>query len=401
MCGVANTGRLGGAGLFVLFLAGFAPSSYAADALATVPFRYEEARVYVPVTVGHQKSPWFILDTGAAPTVLDAALGERLGLQVQEAGTVSGAGAGSSKVGRAANLDIQVGDVPMHLAAATVAPLNDQLARFTGHDVMGIVGSQFFNQHVVELDFERETALLHDPVHYKPADGAIAVPFELENGIPMAHVALTLPAGTVVQGRFVLDLGAKATALLTEPFIDKHQLRAVFSAQYTTGLGAGVGGPTQYMFVRARQLAIGAATLPAPVLGLSVGQALRSSSYDGLIGGEFFASYRTVFDYARKAMYLLPRKEPLARGFDRSGIFLTADPTDFHTIRIQQVAPGTPGAAAGLASGDVLRKLDGRDVAQLTLVEIRARLRGDGIARLEVERGGVGSTYELTLRDLI
>ncbi|GIL38297.1 hypothetical protein TMPK1_05340 [Rhodospirillales bacterium TMPK1] len=405
MCVAPNTGRIGLAGLFVLLLGGIAPSSFAADAPLHLPFRYEEARVYVPVTVGHEKSPWIILDTGAAPTGIDPSWAARMQLQVESGGTVSGAGAGSSKVGRAANVDLRIGapgqEIPMHLASAMIVPLNDQLARFTGHEVLGIVGSQFFHEHVVELDFERQIALLHDPASYKPPAGAIAVPFELEGGIPMAQASLTLPSGTVVQGKFVLDLGAKATLLLTEPFIDQHQLRAAFPTQYATGLGAGVGGPTQYAFVRAKQLSVGAASLSAPVVGLSLKQALRSSDYAGLIGGEFFASYRTVFDYARKAMYLLPRKDALVRGFDRSGIFLTADPANFHAIRIQEVAPGTPGDAAKLAAGDMLRKVDGRDVAELTLVEIRARLRGKDPVTLEIERDGARSTHALTLRDLI
>src|SRR5258708_28920077 len=63
-----------------------------------VRFEYEEGRVYVPVSAVVHGHPvplgWFILDTGAAPVCLDAAVARRLGLAVPPPEAQTGAGSG-------------------------------------------------------------------------------------------------------------------------------------------------------------------------------------------------------------------------------------------------------------------------------------------------------------------
>jgi twitching motility protein PilT len=88
-----------------------------------------------------------------------------------------------------------------------------------------------------------------------------------------------------------------------------------------------------------------------------------------------------------EAMAAAVDKEDLARRF-RTGITLVQDAMTDETFRVASVAPSSPGAAAGVARGDVLLELDGRPSKEFTLEEVRQAIRLDGKRNLTFDRGG-------------
>src|SRR5512132_2901434 len=92
-------------------IAGCAPSPTRAQ---TIPFIYDDARLFVPVQLNSDTTTyWFILDTGAQPTIVDANVAAALGLKVREAGTTTGAGTGSLRQGSAEGVSLRVGGVAL------------------------------------------------------------------------------------------------------------------------------------------------------------------------------------------------------------------------------------------------------------------------------------------------
>jgi hypothetical protein len=379
--------------------------------LASVPLQVEDARVYVPVRVpigGHGASPrWFILDTGAQPTVLDAALADSMGVHVTPAGTTTGAGRGVTRVGDAGPLTLDVDGVPLGPLRVRVAPLDSLLGATSGHDVPGIIGSRFFREHVVELDFGWPVLHVHDPRTFRPPREAIAVPLELEGDIPYARGWLTLPDHRRIPLRMLVDLGAKSTLLLTEPFVRAQDLERAFPSRVESPLGAGMGGPTRYAFARAPllELAADGATVPLSeaLVGLSVAGTLRSTQYDGLLGADFLTRFRVTFDYARRRMYLEPCiPAPARTELDMSGLYLVSDRAARRII-VQEVRPGSPADSAGVRVDDAIVALDGRATAGLSLAAVRRMLRStDGrVVRLALERQGTSREVALTLRAVV
>ena len=379
--------------------------------VSSIPLQVEDARVYVPVRVPvgeHGAAPrWFILDTGAQPTVLDAALADSMSVHVTPAGATTGASRGVTRVGDAGPLTLDVNGVPLGPLPVRVAPLDSLLGATSGRDVPGIVGSRFFREHVVELDFGWPVLHVHDPRTFRPAADAIAVPLEVNGDIPYAHGWLTLPAGRRVPLRMLVDLGAKSTLLLTEPFVRAQRLERAFPSRVESPLGAGMGGPTRYAFARAPRLELtteGATVmLPEALVGLSVNGTLRSAQYDGLLGADFLARFRVTFDYARRRMYLEPRiPVPARTELDMSGLYLVSDRAA-HRIVVQEVRPGSPAESAGVRVGDAIVALDGRATAGLSLAGVRRVLRStDGrVVRLRLDREGTSREVALTLRRVV
>ena len=382
----------------------------AARVVATIPFALEDARLYVPVRVplaGGVTERWFILDTGAQPTLLDAALADSMRLPVTPAGTTTGAGRGTTRVGDAGPLTLDVSGVALGPMPVRIAPLDSLLGATSGRGIPGIVGSRFFRDHVVELDFDSLVVRASDPRTFSAPRDAVIVPLDVDGDIPYARGWLTTPDGRRVPLRMLVDLGAKSTLLLTEPFIRAQQLANAFPVRVESPLGAGMGGPTRYAFTRAPFLELATSSAPLrmteALVGLSVGGTLRSAAYDGLLGADFLARYRVTLDYARRRMYLQPRvPAPPRAELDMSGLYLTSD-RGARRIVVQEVRPGSPAQSAGVRPGDTLVALDGRPTAELSLAAVRRVLRSaDGrVVRLVVGRDG--ATYEvvLTLRRVV
>ena len=400
-------------GLAVTSVAG-AQSSRAPDAphaATTVPFLLEDARLYVPVRLllgahgGAER--WFILDTGAQPTLLDAALADSMGVHVTPAGTTTGAGRGVTRVGDAGPLTLDLSGLSFGPVPVRIAPLDSLLGATSGRDIPGIIGSRFFREHVVALDFDSLTVRVSDPRTFVPPRDAAAVPLQVEGDIPYARGWLTTSDGRRVPLRMLVDLGAKSTLLLTEPFIRARHLESAFAARVESPLGAGMGGPTRYAFARASLLEIATSgvplRMPQALVGLSVGGTLRSAQYDGLLGADFLGRFRVTLDYARQRMYLEPRMPvPPSAELDMSGLYLTSDRATRRFV-VQEVRPDSPAQSAGVRPGDAIVALDGRPVAGLSLAAVRSVLRSaDGrVVRLVLARDGVTRDVVLTLRRVV
>ena len=377
-----------------------------------VPIEYEDTRVYVPVRVDTQPPRWFILDTGAQPIVFDVAVAAVQPGTVAAAAIVRGAGSGSMRQGFLSPIPLHVGGVTLVPPRIAVSPIDSLLAPFTGRRAPGILGSQLFTGHVVVLDIAARHLELHDTAGYRYRGRGIELPLRITGGIPSVAGAITLPDGRRLPMRFLVDLGAKATLLVAEPFIEAHGLRASLPAVRRASLGAGVGGETRYDFARLPQMDVGTrsssgtalVSIAEPVVGFSVQGTLSSDRYDALLGAGFLERYRVIFDYARHRMILEPRFSlPPRDEFDMSGAFMIADGPTLDRFVVHGVDADSPAAESGVQVGDVVLAANGRAADQLSLDQLRRLLRG-GPGRdvtLVLRRGATTVTRTLRLRTLL
>src|SRR4051812_10173909 len=365
----------------------------AVDAELVLPFDYEDTRLYVPVGL-RGRLWWFILDTGAQPTVLDDGVATAARVAAHDTTSTTGAGAGRLRRSTGDEVALHLGGSTMTVRGPAIVPIDSVLSRFTGRHAPGIVGSQFFANRAVTVDFEERLVYARPSADAYELTHSVVLPIDVENGIPYLSATLRFGGGKTAVARLLVDLGAKATLLLTEPFIERAGLRDLQASGVRSSLGAGVGGETRYSFVRLQSLELAnapALRLDSAVIGLSVGGTLRARGYDGLLGAEFLRRFRVTFDYPRKRLILRPRvPAPPNLDFDMSGMFIVAEGADLHDLVVADVASGSAAAAAGLEAGDHLVSIDGRDVRSMTLGAVRSLLRGPEGRQVVVEarRGG-------------
>ena len=375
---------------------------------ATIPFVYDDGRVFVPVRLGHDTTQrWFILDTGAPETTVDVGTAARFGLATTDGGMVSGAGAHQMRSGRAAPIAVSVGGVPIAARFIEVDPIDSLLFPYSGIHAPGLIGAQFFKEHVVELDFDAHVVRVYDPATYGYHGPGAVVPLTFTGTAPLVTGSMTLPSGARTPMHLLADLGAKANLLVTEPFIRANGLRDAFPRHMRTVLGSGVGGETRYDFVRVPSLTVGTPSQAAIhdfVAGLSAEGTLTSDYYDGLLGAEFFSHYVLTFDYSRKQLILATRlvTSPPAEA-DMSGIYLKRIGGDPGRVVVHHIVPDSPADRAGLHVGDIVERVNGVAPAGTSLWPWRSALRsGDGdTVTVTIDRDGDHRTTRFALHKLV
>jgi len=145
---------------------------------------------------------WFLIDTGANRSALDAGVARSLGLP-EEAGTAVEGSAGTIQTSTTTVTRFMMGDLATRLSP-TVSDLSG-LAGPEGEPVAGIIGSDVFGDRVLTFDFERRRLAMAAP---GPASAAIAacgrgVAMANDNGIPRVTAELD---GRAVELRY--DSGA-------------------------------------------------------------------------------------------------------------------------------------------------------------------------------------------------
>jgi hypothetical protein len=374
-----------------------------AEPVRFVPFQFEDSRIYVPVRAPPGPPSWFILDTGVTDTILDRDFARSLHLKTYGQTLATGAGAGASPENHVGAVQLKVGSVPMDLPSASVLDLKALLQPTSGRAPAGIIGSQFFAEHVVEIDFRARRLAIWPIGTDLAARFKRIVPLTFHDMAPLADAQLTLPSGERLSEKVLVDLGAKSTLLIPEPFIASNHLDTEFPRGIILPLGAGVGGNTYYRFAGARQLALSGdetLALSDPVVGLSVRGTLQSRWHEGLLGADFLSRFRIAFDYSR-ARLLVTRQSTLSEPLDRSGLFIICA-ANCSNILIRDVSPGSAGDRAGLKPGDQLIRINKMASSKLSLATIRSILKGRvGTVRIVVRRGVATIRRTLQLADLV
>jgi hypothetical protein len=371
------------------------------------PFVLEDERVYVPVQLGTDSTEWFILDTGADGVTLDPAIADELHLVPTDTQQVSGAGQHTVWRARVPGRSLSIGGVAYRPEEFAVLPIDSLLRPSTGRRIPGIIGAGFFRSHVIELDFERRIAHVAPPGDDRAGARSYSVPLQFRGAFPTVDGVLTLPGGHRVPIHLLVDLGAKATLLISEAFASANGLPGSAPTHVRSPLGAGIGGETWYDWVRLASLSLGADSgveLRDFVSGISANGTLHSTWYDALLGTGFLERFRVRFDFGRRTLGLEPIQVwRRSEEYDMSGLFLLRPGGPGSPVVVRYVVPSSPAGSAGVRAGDVLETVDSRPVAGLSLAEIRSRLRsGEGVSTaIQLHRDTAVLTRTIVLRQLI
>jgi hypothetical protein len=337
----------------------------------TVPFRLLNNHVIVDARVNGRGPFPFLVDTGGHD-IITSSTAASLDLQPEGKSQSTGAGDKTATSGYIAIQKLEVGDAA--LTHQIVLDLDFSPPDVEGIQLGGMIGVEFFERFVVQIDYGARTLTLIDPAHFGSVDRADAgtpVPFTFYSHMPQ------------VEGRFDgrrallnIDTGSRAEVTLTAPFVASAGLLKSYPNGIAITDGWGVGGPSHSYVIRASEIDLGTVKVFRPIAGLSSAQhgAFSDANYQGNVGSGLLKRFVATFDYESETLYLKPAadQDPDIGESDRVGLWLNAASGG---LKIMDLAPGGPGEEAGLKVGDLVTAIDGTSVLDSSLSEVRRSLK--------------------------
>jgi hypothetical protein len=366
-----------------------------------IPFDLLSNLVLLRARLNDSEPLWFILDTGADSTVVNARLAKELGLR--PAGHLKGTSGGEAvEAGLVSGVSFKLPGVEVpNLTVATV-PL-DPLAPLMGRAIGGIFGNDLISRFVVEVDYGQRVVNLYAPAAYRYEGAGERLRVNLAGRRPFVDAFVTPKGGAPVLGRFAAATGSSGALLLDSRFVRAHRLLQTASA---TSLGntGGVGGLSRTLVGRVENIRVGRFRIDDPIVSFSQagGGGRAGAGFDGVLGGEVFRRFKVILDYSRRQLILEPN-EHLSEAVeeDMSGFEFVAEGEDFGTYVINEIVPDSPASEAGLREEDELTEVEGRPARELGLERIRRLFMQEGKEYLlGIKRGEQRLPVKLKLRRL-
>lgn len=370
--------------------------------VARIPFRSVNGMVRVPVRINGSRELDMVLDTGmSAPIVLlmHRELGDELNLEDGQPVQIGGAGGQARPEGRLyAGATVAFGGIEM---PGQMVIAMDEARDTSSWEWDGVIGKSIFDRYVVDINFEHSVLSLYESGSFR-ARGFESIPVTLVAGIPNLEAQVENENGEKVPVRLVVDLGA-AHALSLQPETKRLTLPA---KTITTIVGKGVQGEVEGRIGRIRNLRLGPFTLPSVVSSFAREEAGTTcaglgTGADGNLGNQILRRFRVVMDYSRQRILLAPRPG-YDRPFEHNMAGLVLRPRRDGSLSVRSVMEGSSAAEAGVAPGDRIVAIDGRELDSTRQEGLLDLFKQEGATlRLTVERAGARFERPVKLRRMI
>lgn len=369
---------------FIAILVGLVclPASATPPPIATLPYKPVGSTVLLPVSVNGGSPGWFILDSGANSCVLSKAFAQSMGLRPAGTGAATGAGRGSVPYDRYQQpVSFKVGGLPLTCPMNRVIGLDlSNQPAVIGATVDGILGTDFFAQYVIEIDYANQVVRAYDPAAFRYTGDGCHVPMKIDKRrLPLVSARLTVEGDRSADRMLLLDTGSQGA--VDDDWVEQsNALRSIVG-------GVGIGQTFETRMGRFTKVRIGCFDI-SDVPGASGGVAL--------VGGEVLRHFTLIFDWPRGDLILEPGAG-FAHSLADSGIAGLSFRREDALVRIDHVSPGTPAAGAGFKAGDILERLDGTPASAFGFDQLGQIFRRARSYRLDILRDGRRHTITLAI----
>jgi PDZ domain/Sel1 repeat len=320
-----------------------------------------------------------IVDTGSFITILDSYYKDSLvDLQM----TINTAG---SSFNLYAGPDIYLGQKRFALLLATVTGLKE-FSEVMGRTLDGILGIDFLKNHVVCFDPDQGVFTVQGSVPEAVKKSALAIPLK-ETAKDVFCVEAMLNGKEVL---LTIDTGNNGSIELNEA--DWRRVFPKGTTNIATGKSMRFGPHMEKIVEELKSARLHRLTLGTNVYTNLIADAVMGSN--SLLGQEFFRRQLCVMDFPNRTLYLVP-----GRDFNRpdeedmSGLELWKIGGK---ILVEPVDKDSPASRAGMAAGDEIISVNGREAASLSLREIRQILRSNPGDRVTIQAARQGKTETFT-----
>jgi predicted aspartyl protease len=249
-------------------------------------------RLFVPARINGVETE-AVLDSAAEATVLDDGFAKRVGAGQGKAVTARGSG-GKAEAQLVEHVRVEAVGVALPDVTVAVIDLDDVGKRLFGGPLDAIVGRELFDATRLAIDIEGGT------IRTVPAAAGprgVRLPLRTFHGIET--VPVSVEGGRPVQAEF--DLGNGSDMLIGKAYAVRTGL---IGRAHATAQGGGIGGAVHRKIVTLKSVRIAGLTFRNVRAAIDE----QSNAADANIGVRLLRRFRITTDFARKAVWLEPRR---------------------------------------------------------------------------------------------
>lgn len=332
--------------------------------ITSIPFDLVGSYVVLTVRINTSTPLRFILDSGLSNTLITEMYpSDSLSLPFSDTLTIKGLGAGrkvEALVSQGNTLEVgrmRFVNQRVHLLMEDLF----NLSALTGQPINGLLGSDFFQDHVVQIDYVKRRINFYESSSFEAPKGFVAVPLVIKQQKMYTQLLVKQAGDKPRKVMVLLDTGAELTAWLHLQGQGGLRLPEKTLEGY---IGEGLNGPITGHFGRIPGLFVGGWKLDKPVVSFPdsscIADMLKDESREGTLGSQALTRFHLIFDEPNELMYIKPNhlhKKPF--GYNVSGMDIHKQRQAPFLPHIYHVRLGSPAYEAGVREGDFLLEADG------------------------------------------
>jgi hypothetical protein len=374
-----------------------------------IPFEYENNFIVIKLMFNEIFPLKFIFDTGAENTILTKReITDLFQIDYQKRFTIYGADLSQNLYAYLVRgITFRIGDLKASQRSILVLEEDYfQFDEFSGIDIQGILGADFFRRFIVKINYYKQVITLYDPANFQMPKGRYSeVPLEMHRSKPYLTTPVNLSSETTIETKLLMDTGASIALLL---YTDTHPQLKVPEKVIRSVLGRGLGGVIYGYLGRVRKLDFFGNSFNDVLTNYQELPIIEDSTYmnerNGIIGNQLLDRFNIIIDYVNNRAFFQPNPNFKKKfEFDRSGLFVTASGPNLTKFMIFDVVPLSPAAKAGIENGDEIRAINGVPSSFLKLQDLMYKFRGKAGKKISllIVRNGEKLKKEFKLEDMI
>jgi hypothetical protein len=370
--------------------------------LAEIPFQLHGSVIVTEFSVDESTPLNFIFDTGAGGTIINESTAASLGIVGDEAVSRQG-GTGMAPVELSTDHIVYVEDISFQDVTLGIAEL-DHIEKRLGMQIDGVIGWLILSQYAVRIDYDAMLIEIYDNNKFEYDFGYSGYTLEVQGTTIFTNVTVAFKSGNTFTGKVVVDSGAGNTFYFNTPFTEENNLLAEMDTYYERETQSLSTESSHIYTTMLADLSISDyefSSVPANIAIAEAG-ALSWAGPMGILGNGVLKRFNVFIDLQQQMMSLEPNRLYHDQfEVNCSGLELVTDDV-FRKVIIDHVYAGSPAEEAGLEVGDEIVQINGANVSDFQLPQVRSMLSQDGEeVEILIDREGELHNYLFILQPLI
>lgn len=351
--------------------------------------------IIVPLRVNGSEPLNFILDSGVRNMIISELFADDI-LNVNNARTITLNGLGSGKQIEAfhcANNYVSSSDLILH--NIDIYLIKQDIFHLTQHfglKINGLIGYDFFRNHVIKINYKNSKIEIYDPETYEH-DSEFHLDLVIQQNKPYLQAAVKLEENSPeIESKFLIDTGGSLAIWLSN--VNHPEVKVPDKHVYSY-LGMGLSGELYGEASRVHSFRLGTDVHKLPVATFpdsnSVSEVYLADGRLGSVCSEILKRYTVTFDYQNlKIGFTKNSTYGSDFKFNHLGIEIYQPIMNLQIYMISYVREGSIAHKMGLKSEDRVVNFDGYSIYTMNLNELYEKIYKieDEHFSIEVERAG-------------